>query len=235
MKATMREKLTRREFCGLAAATGVFSLIGGSVSVTAAEGKELLRPPGGQDAAAMGARCLHCDRCRSICPTGAVMPASWEDGALWAESPKLDFRYGSCDFCGLCQEVCPTGALGPFDPLVDKLGMAVVHPDRCLAYFQGCVVCVEACPFDALACDENGHPVVNETACNGCGVCENCCPSLVYRSFAGGTQRGISVVPWNAANECAAVDTGEGDSSEAPVAQAVLPPAVTAAGGGGAR
>lgn len=196
MKQPAIKGITRRDFCGMAVALGAFSLIGTGAAATEAQGAELLRPPGGQDAATMRERCLHCDRCRSICPTGVVDVAFVEDGVVWAGSPTLDFHKGYCDFCGLCQEACPTGALGSFDKSVDKLGVAVVDPDRCLAYFQGCIVCVEACPYAAIECDENGHPVVREAACNGCGLCEYMCPSLVYRAFAGGTRRGIAVQCW---------------------------------------
>jgi ferredoxin-type protein NapG len=31
--------------------------------------------------------------------------------------------------------------------------------------------------------------------CNGCGICENICPSNSYRSFSGSRRRGISITP----------------------------------------
>lgn len=86
------------------------------------------------------------------------------------------------------------GALGSFDPQRDKLGVAVVQKDRCIAYFEGCVECEKACPYEAIALDDVGHPVIDAAKCNGCGVCENVCPALVYRSFAGGSRRGVVVV-----------------------------------------
>lgn len=185
---------TRRAFVGLAAATAALAGVGGAAVALAGE-EELLRPPGGQDEGALLASCVKCDRCRSACPTGVVGVAHVEDGLLQARTPTLDFHKGLCDFCGLCQRVCPTGALGSFEPERDKLGVAVVQKDRCVAYFDGCSECEKACPYEAIALDEAGHPVVDATACNGCGACENVCPALVYRSFAGGTRRGIVVVP----------------------------------------
>ena len=101
-----------------------------------------------------------------------------------------------CYYCfdAPCQTACPTGALGSFDPQRDKLGVAVVQKDRCIAYFEGCVECEKACPYEAIALDDVGHPVIDAAKCNGCGVCENVCPALVYRSFAGGSRRGVVVV-----------------------------------------
>ncbi len=43
----------------------------------------------------------------------------------------------------------------------------------------GCLglgTCVEACPFDAMAMNENGLPIVFEDKCTGCGRCVQACP-----------------------------------------------------------
>ena len=110
-------------------------------------------------------------------------PGGQDEGALVA----------ACVKCDRCRSACPTGALGSFDPQRDKLGVAVVQKDRCIAYFEGCVECEKACPYEAIALDDVGHPVIDAAKCNGCGVCENVCPALVYRSFAGGSRRGVVV------------------------------------------
>ncbi len=185
--------LTRRSFVGLAVACAACAGVGGVGVAFAGEG-ELLRPPGGQDERNLAAACLKCDRCRSACPTGAIAVASVGDGFLRARTPVLDFHKGYCDFCDRCIEVCPTGALRPFNEEGDKLGVAVVQKDRCLSWFQGCTVCEDSCAFGALAFVD-GHPVVDGVLCNGCGQCEFECTALVYGTFAGGTRRGIVVVP----------------------------------------
>lgn len=187
------DAMTRRTFVGFCVTCAACAGVGGAAAAIGGNG-ELLRPPGGQDEGHLLGSCVRCDRCRSICPTGVIGVAHVEDGVVQARTPKLDFHKGYCDFCDLCARVCPTGAIGPFDEKQDKIGVAIVQKDRCIAYFQGCVECERACPYDAITLDASGHPVVDARACNGCGVCENICPALVYRTFAGGTRRGIVVV-----------------------------------------
>ncbi len=186
----------RRRFVSLAGLLAAsVACCGVGATAYALEGEnELLRPPGGQDERAFLAACVKCDRCRSVCPTGALAVAHVEDGFVRARTPKFDFHKGYCDFCGKCQEVCGTGALSSFDPSQDKVGVAVVQKDRCLAYDQGCESCKDSCPFGALAFDAGRHPSVDPQLCNGCGSCEYQCVALVYGTFAGGTRRGIVVV-----------------------------------------
>ena len=129
---------TRRAFAGFCGAAAVFAAFGGAVK--AADGVSetaLVRPPGAQDELHLLASCVKCDRCRSVCHTGVIGVAEVGDGFLRARTPKLNFHRGSCDFCGDCQRVCPTGAIGAFDPEADKMGMAVVQKDRCVATTRG--------------------------------------------------------------------------------------------------
>jgi heterodisulfide reductase subunit A len=51
--------------------------------------------------------------------------------------------------------------------------VAVINQARCV----GCGVCVEICPYSAIAMDENGLAVVNEVLCKGCGTCVASCRS----------------------------------------------------------
>ena len=52
----------------------------------------------------------------------------------------------------------------------------VVIPEWC----KGCILCVEVCPTDVLAMDEQGllARVVNLDACTGCRLCEMMCPDF---------------------------------------------------------
>ena len=100
---------------------------------------------------------------------------------------------GCATFAGAASNV-PTGAIRDVDAKANRIGLAVIDPQRCIAWISGsCRVCVDACPYEALSADASGRPIVDSTRCNGCGICEYRCPSNTYRSFAGGTQRGINV------------------------------------------
>ena len=185
---------TRREF--LIGAVGAAALIaaGGAGRALAAE-TELLRPPGGQDEQSFFALCSRCYRCRTVCPEDIVVTATIEDGVLQARTPKLDFHRGYCTFCNKCIDVCPTGALVPFDSSSERIGMAVIDKNECLAYIRGaCDKCVDACIYGAITLNGKGLPVVDESACNGCGICEYACPSASYGSYGGTKTRGINVL-----------------------------------------
>jgi ferredoxin-type protein NapG len=102
---------------------------------------------------------------------------------------------GFCDFCMLCVKNCPTGALREFDPQTQWIGEAVIDPEQCVAFAKlgGCRRCVDYCPFDAITIDDNRRPVVDPARCNGCGICENICPSATYRSYKGALRRGVNI------------------------------------------
>lgn len=187
--------MTRKAFVVTAVSAAGLITFGSTAKAFANE--EIIRPPVVLDEAEFTSKCLRCYRCIEVCHTHALIPAPLEDGVLAMHTPKFDFHKGLCDFCNACVDACPTEAIhraDPESPSTGRIGIAVVQTDRCVAYWNGCQECYQHCPYGAISLSESGYPLVDESICNGCGVCENICPALVYRSFSGGNRRGIVVV-----------------------------------------
>jgi ferredoxin-type protein NapG len=111
-----------------------------------------------------------------------------------------DATTGYCNFCDpellggqtkKCIACCPTGALKDFDETSQSIGLAKIDPVYCINYPQmgqtptGCRLCVDACPYEAIVMDDEQHLEVIAQRCNGCGKCEQVCPSSTYRHFIG--------------------------------------------------
>lgn len=185
--------ISRRSLC--VGAGSIAALLGlGCVKFLPEEA--LVRPPGGQDEAALLAGCIRCEKCVEACPREVIKLAHLEDGLISMRTPQMNFYSDYCDFCAeenggnpRCIEVCTTGALRlPKGTAAEDviLGKAVLYTDWCLAYHDtGCHVCYDACPYEAIELDEENHrPYVIEDKCNGCGACEAVCVSLTNGSRA---------------------------------------------------
>ena len=189
---------TRRTFVIGGAALVASVVVGAGVRPLVAEA-DVLRPPGALPEDEFMARCIKCARCIDVCPTDVLEPLGIERGPLQARTPMLSFANDSCTFCDKCREVCPTAAIGEVDPYAPdrgRIGAAILHEDRCLAFLEtnSCGICVDACPYEALSFDAGRRPVVDAAKCNGCGECVKICPANVFTSFSGGKARGIEVV-----------------------------------------
>ena len=186
--------IPRRDFVVGAVSVAALCAVGGVAHALPA-GTEPVRPVGGQDESAFLAACIRCDRCRSVCPTGCVDIARLEDGLIQMRTPKMNYHRGYCIFCDKCVKVCPTSALHSIDIKTEKLGVAVIMTDQCIAWRNpgSCSKCRDACIYGAVSI-VNGLPVVSSEICNGCGRCVDACPALVYSSTQTTNVRGVEVL-----------------------------------------
>lgn len=191
------ETISRRGFLAAGAVGAAMVGVGGFGAVTKQADAAFVRPPGAASGAEVVAACDRCDRCLQACPYGIVSPVPLAESLVAYGTPLLSFRNGHCDFCMKCVEACPTGALSFGGANERDLGVAVVVKDACVAWeWAGCTVCKDECPVEgAITLDERDRPVVHADYCDGCGKCEQVCPSSSLRAYdASVSERGIVVV-----------------------------------------
>lgn len=133
-------------------------------------GRSPVRPPYAPREPDFVARCDRCGDCLRVCAERIIRIG---EGGL----PEIDFALGGCTLCGDCVSACRGRALvgsAPFSLLVQIGG-------GCLAN-QGvvCRACGEACDRGAirfrLRVRGAAEPVLDPTACTGCGGCLGRCP-----------------------------------------------------------
>ncbi len=175
----------------------------------------LIRPPGAIEEIDFVKKCIGCGACYKVCPTNAIQPCTFLDGALRQFSPKIVPRIGGCEEkCFACGHVCPTGALRPLvyeSKKYAKIGTAVIHRQKCLAWSQKreCLVCDETCPYNAIEASVQETtkgpfkvPIVYESLCTGCGMCEMHCPIkgdgaiVVYKFGENRLSKGEYLTQW---------------------------------------
>lgn len=145
----------------------------------------IIRPPGALPEGDFLATCIRCGACLRICVTHTLQAAGMENGLIRWGTPVLNLRIAGCEqHCNLCGRICPSGAIRDL-PLMErryaKIGTAVLFRERCEAWAKDrlCLLCDEACPYNAIVFQPvEGHkrPFVDESRCNGCGMCEAVCP-----------------------------------------------------------
>ncbi len=177
---------SRRTFLKAGIAAGAGILLSPLLSRTNAEA-QFIRPPGALKEETFLSVCVRCSECMRVCPSKGLRPVLLEGSFSTLYTPKLVPRIGECQLCMLCWQVCPAGALVEVDSKQMKIGTATVNRDTCLEWEheQACFVCQEVCPFQAVDVVENRDrgngrggrgPMVNRSACSGCGTCEKNCP-----------------------------------------------------------
>lgn len=76
--------------------------------------------------------------------------------------------------CNCCKDCCDTFGLwrkGALPLINSTYYLSMIDKDTC----TGCGTCVDWCPTDAIALDDNGLAERDENACIGCGVCARFC------------------------------------------------------------
>ena len=110
---------------------------------------------------------------------------------MFADAPQF---MGTCNCCTCCCGILHGPKLASLDPSTQgpqkSNYRAVVDAETCIA----CGACIELCPMEAIAEDENGKAKVNRDKCIGCAVCVTGCPVDAIEHGAG--LRG-GVVPYS--------------------------------------
>lgn len=154
-----------------------------------------LRPPGAEDERNFLSECIRCGLCVKACPYDTLKLATLLDHPK-VGTPFFEARDIPCYLCPdiPCIQACPTNALSKDHLKSDrgiaslKMGVAVVDPVACVAFWGiECDVCYRVCPLmDKAIKLETKHnartnkhaymlPVVENSACVGCGICERAC------------------------------------------------------------
>ncbi len=193
----------RRTVIALASGAVLAPVLRTSHGVEQGARHDVIRPPGSLGEVDFAAKCVKCNACTRVCPTGVIQPAALQAGfeGLW--TPVLQYDVGFCSpDCNLCSQVCPTGAIAPLtiadrlgkppDGKPLKLGTAFYDRGRCLPWAMGtpCIVCEEVCPVSPKAIwieeaevkRQDGSkvkvhlPYLDPARCIGCGTCQFRCP-----------------------------------------------------------
>lgn len=190
--------LSRRQFC-IAGGAVCGIVAAGALGGFARERAHAvyLRPPGAESESDLLAKCDRCERCVQACPYDLVQPRPLSLDFPTVGTPELIYKSGYCDFCMKCIDVCPTGALTADAPSAFNIGVAKIISDACIAWdWGGCTICADVCPVEgAITLDDRGRPHVDESVCDGCGLCELECPAASLRAYNSAlAEKGIYVV-----------------------------------------
>lgn len=140
-----------------------------------------LRPPGAVPEEIFPAKCIRCGRCVEVCHYRSILLLDIRYG-MHAGTPLIEAEKVPCYLCMKCVDVCPTGSLQRIRQEDTRMGVAVINRFHCLAWIGTtlCRTCYDKCPYmeKAIRLDQL-RPVIDESACTGCGLCTNACPVTV--------------------------------------------------------
>ncbi len=140
-----------------------------------------LRPPGAVPEEVFPAQCIRCGRCVEVCPYRSIVMLDIRAG-IHAGTPLVEVEKVPCYLCMKCVDVCPTGSLRRVRQDNSRMGLAVINHFHCAAWIGTtlCRTCYDKCPFVEKAIRlEQLRPIIDETACTGCGLCTHACPVTI--------------------------------------------------------
>lgn len=141
--------------------------------------RRAIRPPWFQTEQRFLAYCNRCGDCLTACETGVL-------GRDASGYPQMNFQNAECSFCAACVTACPTGALAQQAHVAPWSVHATINTASCLAN-RGvlCMVCADHCAPRAIrfapAAYAIATPILDQSACTGCGACVAPCPVNAIR------------------------------------------------------
>lgn len=144
--------------------------------------RPVIHPPWFQTEQHFLAHCNRCGDCLSVCETGIL-----ECNA--SGYPQVNFQNGECSFCAACVKACSSGALVQQPNDAPWSLHATINTASCLAS-RGvlCQVCADHCLARAIRFARAAYaiatPILDQTACTGCGACVAPCPVNAIRMEA---------------------------------------------------
>ncbi len=133
------------------------------------------RPPWSLPEAVFIGSCERCDDCIKACPEAILIKGR---GGF----PEVDFRQGGCSFCGECLSACNGRALcGEAQDQDGAWDLRAEITGECLSVRGvACRSCGEVCDERAirfrLEVGGIARPLLDVSACSGCGACFSVCP-----------------------------------------------------------
>lgn len=152
-------------------------------------------PPGVTDYKDFLNKCTGCGLCISHCPTGVLQASTTQYGILRMFHPVKNYDIASCAIgCTRCTHLCPTDALKPLtkeEKRHTSVGHACVSLSKCISYSKEihCGKCAEACEPKAIKMTDKDlpgrgpAPMVDASACIGCGACQYVCPAKPQKAI----------------------------------------------------
>ena len=171
----MSSKISRRQFWRLPLTQVAKNL----VHTEEEEPRPTIRPPGALPETEFLSACDRCQECVKACPHDAILLLGPDRGELEG-TPFLLPEQDPCRWCPSwdCIDACPTGALRPDTPVPPIAKAELIQADCLLSQNILCDECIVRCPSHIRAVSLRGkHPVIDDDACTGCGLCARFCPA----------------------------------------------------------